>query len=70
MDEKEKAEFEAWAKLSEYEKKGTHHDVVGWYYFDDDVQSQWQAWQAGRQALSADRARYIDAAMKATEAKK
>jgi len=26
--------------------EGTQHDVIGWYYFHEEVQAMWQAWEA------------------------
>lgn len=47
----EQAAFEVWAELTIHQRRGERHDVVGWYYFDDDTNTRWEAWQA-RAALS------------------
>ena len=44
--EAERADFEAWAELTDHQKRGAQHDVVGWYYFDEVTNDRWEAWQA------------------------
>lgn len=50
--EAERAAFEAWAELTDHQKQGANHEVVGWYYFDEVCQDRWEAWQA-RAALAS-----------------
>jgi hypothetical protein len=44
--EAERAEFEAWAELTDHQKHGANHEVIRWYYFDEVTQDRWEAWQA------------------------
>lgn len=48
MDDKEQCReaFEEWASLCPYTRKGTNHDLIGWYYFDDATNDKWEAYQA------------------------
>jgi hypothetical protein len=54
-NEAERAAFEAWARDTDQgyaSLKGT--DAPGhWYYFEDDAQAAWAAWQAARSTPSA-----------------
>jgi hypothetical protein len=46
IPEDERAAFEVWAELTDHQKRGAFHDVIGWYYFDEVTQDRWDAWQA------------------------
>jgi hypothetical protein len=42
----ERALYEEYAEISAKGRAGSQHDVIGWYYFDDEQQAGWAAWQA------------------------
>lgn len=44
--EAERADFEVWAELTDHQKHGANHEVIGWYYFEEVTQDKWEAWQA------------------------